>query len=98
MPTLTAATCARMGLSEILRSAINFLTARESATNVPVMAAVRVPPSACNTSQSTQIVREPNFCRSTAARMARPIRRWISDDRPSSLPLEISRGLRSNVE
>src|SRR5437870_1683339 len=34
------------------------------------MAAVRVPPSACNTSQSTQIVRGPSFSRSTAARMA----------------------------
>jgi len=33
----------------------------DRATNEPEMAAVRVPPSACNTSQSIQMVREPSF-------------------------------------
>ena len=62
--------------------------ASDSATKLPVMAAVRVPPSACKTSQSSQRVRGPIFCKSTAARMARPIRRWISWERPSIFPLK----------
>ena len=98
MPTLTAATDFRIGFSGSFFSASNFFAASDSATNAPVMAAVRVPPSACNTSQSTQIVRAPIFSKSTAARMARPMSRWISDARPSSLPLVMSRGLRSKVE
>ena len=61
MPTLTAATACRIGFSASFFSAINFFTASDSATKAPVMAAVRVPPSACNTSQSTQIVRAPSF-------------------------------------
>jgi hypothetical protein len=36
---------------------------------------VRVPPSACNTSQSIQIVRGPSFSRSMTARSDRPINR-----------------------
>ena len=46
------------------------------------MAAVRVPPSACNTSQSRMICRSPSARRSTTARSERPIRRWISWVRP----------------
>ena len=68
------------------------------ATQPPVIEAVRVPPSACSTSQSIQIVRWPIFFRSTTARSERPMRRWISDERPSSLPREMSRGFRSSVE
>ena len=49
----------------------------------PVMLAVRVPPSASSTSQSTVIVRGPSAARSTAARKLRPTSRWISWLRPS---------------
>ena len=49
--------------------------ASASATNPPVMAAVRVPPSACSTSQSMVTVRSPKPFKSTTARSARPIRR-----------------------
>lgn len=41
------------------------------------MAAVRVPPSACSTSQSSVMVRSPSAPRSMQARRVRPIRRWI---------------------
>jgi hypothetical protein len=52
--------------------------ARARATNAPVIAAVRVPPSAWSTSQS-QVTQTPGMrSRSTAARRARPMRRWIS--------------------
>ncbi len=55
MPQLTAATGSTSG-SEITSPAfINLLTARRSATQPPVIAAQRVPPSACSTSQSMVI-------------------------------------------
>src|SRR4051812_6392083 len=57
------------------------------------MLAVRVPPSASRTSQSIQSVRSPTFARSTTARRLRPISRWISTVRPSTLPPR-SRALR----
>ena len=47
-----------------------------------MIAAVRVPPSAWMTSQSIQIVRSPSFAISTTARSERPMRRWISWERP----------------
>ena len=47
----------------------------DSATYPPVMDAVRVPPSACNTSQSIQTVRGPILAKSNAARIERPINR-----------------------
>ena len=50
------------------------------------MAAVRVPPSAWITSQSIVICRSPSLGRSTTARSARPIRRWISCVRPEGWP------------
>ena len=62
------------------------------------MLAQRVPPSAWRTSQSSQTVRSPSASMSTTARSERPIRRWISVVRPSSLPREMSRALRSPVE
>ena len=62
------------------------------------MAAVRVPPSAWITSQSTKIVRGPMRSRSTVIRKARPIRRWISCVRPPTRPRVDSRGLRVCVE
>ncbi len=67
-----------------------------SATQAPVIDAVRVPPSAWITSQSTVIWRSPSATRSTAARSERPIRRWISTVRPPCLPAEASRRVRSS--
>jgi hypothetical protein len=58
------------------------------------MAAVRVPPSAWSTSQSSVMVRSPSTMRSTQARRLRPIRRWISRVRPPCLPLAASREVR----
>jgi hypothetical protein len=42
------------------------------------MEAVRVPPSAWSTSQSSTTVRSPRAAISTTERMERPISRWIS--------------------
>src|ERR1039458_6550037 len=67
------------------------------ATNAPVTLAVRVPPSAWMTSQSMITVRSPRALMSTAARMERPIRRWISCVRPEGRPLVTSRGVRLAV-
>ena len=50
-------------------------TAWASATKPPVIAAVRVPPSAWITSQSTLICTSPSNFKSTTARRLRPIRR-----------------------
>ena len=60
-------------------------SALHSATDAPVIAAVRVPPSAWRTSQSTMTVRGPSALRSTTERRERPIRRWISWVRPPTL-------------
>ncbi len=59
-----------------------------------MIAAVRVPPSACSTSQSMTIVFSPSALVSTTARSARPIRREISCVRPPIRPLTLSRSLR----
>ena len=61
------------------------------------MEAVRVPPSACSTSQSSITVRSPSAAISTTARMERPISRWISWVRPEGRPLVTSRGVRLAV-
>jgi len=61
------------------------------------MEAVRVPPSAWITSQSSQIVRSPISSVFTAARSERPIRRWISIVRPPCFPRAASRSVRSVV-
>ena len=50
-------------------------SASASATNAPVMDAVRVPPSAWMTSQSIQIVRSPSAGRFVTARSERPMSR-----------------------
>ena len=60
--------------------------------------AVRVPASACSTSQSIVIVRSPSFARSVTERSERPISRWISCVRPPGRPLFTSRGDRSFVD
>ena len=76
-----------------------FIQARQScsATQAPVIEAVRVPPSAWITSQSTVICRSPSAATSTTARRLRPIRRWISRVRPLCLPADASRRVRSRV-
>jgi hypothetical protein len=61
--------------------AFTLASASASATKPPVTDAVRVPPSASSTSQSIEIVRS-RAIESTAARSARPTRRWISCVRP----------------
>src|SRR5687768_14848539 len=66
--------------------------ASTTATHAPVIAAVRVPPSACSTSQSTRTVCSPKAKSSSMARTLRPIRRWISCVRPPSCAR--SRGVR----
>ena len=51
------------------------LQSQPSATNAPVIEAVRVPPSAWITSQSIQMVRSPSRFKSATARNDRPISR-----------------------
>src|SRR5574343_695398 len=94
MPTEMAATWSRMGSRDSALRASRPLTASRAAMKAPVMAAVRVPPSACSTSQSRVMVRSPRADRSNTARSERPIRRWISCVRPVCLPLAASRALR----
>src|SRR5919204_350016 len=93
MPTETAATDPVSALLRPKRS-----SARRAATYAPEIAAQRVPPSACNTSQSTQSVRSPRASKSVTARSERPISRWISTVRPPCFPREASRSVRSPVE
>ena len=61
------------------------------------MAAVRVPPSACSTSQSMLIEFSPSADRSIAARSERPMSREISCVRPPILPRTDSRSFRVSV-
>src|SRR5438874_4275769 len=98
MPALTAATNFCIGGASSFFSLTSFRQAMASASLTPVIAVVRVPPSACKTSQSTQIVRGPSFSRSITARSERPIKRWISTLRPSRRPFAASRGFRVCVE
>ena len=58
------------------------------------MAAVRVPPSACSTSQSSTMVFSPRALVSMTERSERPISREISWVRPPILPLTDSRSER----
>ena len=51
---------------------------RGTLSSSETLQSTRVPPSACNTSQSTVSCRSPSNSRSTAARRLRPIRRRIS--------------------
>src|SRR6201993_4494881 len=97
MPQEIAATLSRNTLVLIMLRAFIQLRQSASATQAPVMEAVRVPPSACSTSQSTVIWRSPSASRSIVARSERPIRRWISTVRPPCLPADASRRVRSCV-
>jgi hypothetical protein len=94
MPTDTAATASRIGEAAMRPWASSQVTASCAATQAPVMAAVRVPPSACSTSQSRWMVRSPSALRSKTLRIERPIRRWISCVRPLCLPRAASRSPR----
>src|SRR5215468_625341 len=97
MPQETAATLLRSTSDfTMLRARIQPMQSA-SATHAPVIEAVRVPPSACSTSQSTVIWRSPSASRSIVVRRERPIRRWISTVRPLCLPAEASRRVRSSV-
>src|ERR1700722_13428331 len=98
MPQEIAATLSRSTLLPLsmLRVFIQPIQSA-SATQAPVIEAVRVPPSAWITSQSTVIWRSPSASRSTVARKERPIRRWISTVRPFCLPADASRRVRSRV-
>ena len=96
-PHDTAATWSRSGLPRSMSRAVIQAMQSDSATQAPVIAAVRVPPSAWITSQSTVICRSPSAGRSTTARSERPIRRWISSVRPPCLPADASRRVRSLV-
>ena len=69
-------------------------SASTMATNAPVIAAVRVPPSAWITSQSIHRVLSPMADKSTTERSALPIRRWISIVRPLTFPRLDSRTVR----
>ena len=94
----TAATAVVIVAGGMRPSRASRSAARRRATKPPVMAAVRVPPSACSTSQSTVMVRGPSRSRSTAARRERPMRRWISCVRPPGWPRSTSRCVRVEVE
>src|SRR2546423_1207488 len=83
-PTLTAATRRLTGVSLSLPFATSQSNASTMATDAPVMAAVRVPPSATRTSQSSLTVNSPNLKSSSIARTLRPINRCISWVRPPS--------------
>ena len=99
IPTLTAATDPRSGEApEIWPCFIAHEIASLRATYAPVIAAVRVPPSACRTSQSRTIVFSPSAFISTTERSERPINREISWVRPPSFPLTLSRSERVCVE
>ena len=65
--------------------------ASASATYAPVIEAVRVPPSACRTSQSSTMVFSPSSSMLMTARRERPIRREISWVRPPTRPFSDSR-------
>ena len=81
-PTLTAAHSCCIGDLESLPSCTRRVTASWSARKPPQTDAVRVPPSACNTSQSTITWRWPSAARSIAVLSERPMRRCISLVRP----------------
>src|SRR5215210_8391932 len=87
-----------MGWAAILPAATSRVNASWAATYAPEIDAVRVPPSAWRTSQSSTIWRSPVSTRSVTDRSERPIRRWISWVRPDGLPLLTSRFERSDVD
>src|ERR1700694_2442757 len=97
MPHEMAATCSRNGVVRMISRVFIQDTQSWSATQAPVIDAVRGPPPAWITSQSMVIWRSPSASRSVTARRLRPISRWISTVRPPCLPAVASRRLRSIV-
>ncbi len=75
----------------------NFCMACTRATMAPLIAVVRVPPSAWSTSQSTTRVRSPSVRKSIQLRKALPMSLWISIVRPVCLPRADSRSQREWV-
>ena len=94
MPTETAATESVNGGAVSWFWFESHTNASCSAIMAPLIAAVRVPASASSTSQSSVISRSPNDFKLVTARSERPMRRWISWDRP---PVWLVRGVRSPV-
>ncbi len=82
MPQEIAATWSFIGQVLNMDRASIHLRQSCSAIQLPVMAAVRVPPSAWITSQSSVICFSPSATKSTTARSERPTSRWISWVRP----------------
>jgi len=97
-PTDTAAHASVSGDTRSVPWAASRWQASWRATYAPQMLAVRVPPSACSTSQSSVIWTSPMAFRSVTARSARPMRRWISWVRPDWRPRAASRSIRSGLE
>ena len=97
-PTDTAATASVSGLARSVPFWTRRVSASCRATYPPQIDAVRVPPSAWITSQSTVIWISPRVTMSHTDRRERPIRRWISWVRPDCLPLAASRVTRSPVD
>ena len=98
MPTEIAAHGSSTGASTARRPATSREHASCSAIQPPQIDAVRVPPSACSTSQSTVICVSGMRRRSVTARSDRPMSRWISCVRPDCLPRAASRSTRSGDE
>ena len=98
MPTEIAAHGSTTGWVAMRPAATRRVQASCRATHPPQIDAVRVPPSAWRTSQSTRIWRSPRAAMSTTARSDRPISRWISCVRPDGLPSLTSRRMRSGDE
>ena len=98
MPTEIAAHASLSGVALRMPLACKRVHASCNATYAPQMLAVRVPPSACNTSQSSTICNSGISSRSTTERNERPMRRWISCVRPDCFPLAASRSTRVPVE
>src|SRR5688500_566365 len=98
MPTDTAATPSVSGWAGMRLAATSRVQASWRATYAPEIDAVRVPPSAWMTSQSTVIWFSPRTGRSHTARRDRPMSRWISWVRPDTLPRAASRSVRSVVD
>ena len=82
MPTETAVTRSRIGLDSSFFSPTAHSKASLSAAQAALTAAVRVPPSAWITSQSTFTIISPICFRWTTERSDRPISREISLERP----------------
>ena len=102
VPSMTPTEIAAHGWMIGCFAIVPLATSREhascSAIQPPQIDAVRVPPSACKTSQSTVICTSGISRKSVTARNDRPISRWISCVRPLCFPRAASRSTRSGDE